>query len=601
MHRRLGGFVALAAVLAGIAAGSAATVSAREAAPTGAVETGYGGAAATVDPAATEAAIEVLRNGGNAIDAAVAANATLGVTEPYVAGIGGGGFMVVYLAHSHKVVTIDGRETAPETFPQDAFIDPATGKPIPFNPQRITSGMAVGIPGTLATWATAENRYGSMSLNRLLQPAIAVARQGFVVDKTYHDQTDQNASRLRIFTSSRALYLDQDQAPAIGTTVRNPQLASTYELIAKSGPGALYRGPIGAAVVQAVQHPPVAPDANPGFTIRPGLMTTRDLSRYKAPRLAPTHVTYRGLDIYGMGPPSSGGSTVGESLNILAGFDLSTADRALALHRYLEATRLAYADRNRYIGDPKFVQVPLKGLLSTGFAAERRCLIGPTAAASPVRAGDPTPPYSGCPAGSASAAGPEGDSTNHLTVVDRNGNVVSYTSTIEQIAGSAIAVPGYGFLLNNELTDFDPAPPADGTPDPNLPAGGKQPRSSMSPTIVLRNHKPLLAIGSPGGATIITTVLQILLNRIDFAMSLPDAIAAPRASQRNGAKTDAEPGFTAQYGTELESRFGQSFNATAEIGAATGIELLGKGRLEAAAEPVRRGGGTAAVVCPQRC
>src|SRR5439155_991585 len=255
-----------------------------------------------------------------------------------------------YLAHSHRVVTIDGRETAPETFPQDAFIDPATGKPIPFNPQRITSGMAVGIPGTLATWATAENRHGSMSLNRLLQPAIAVARQGFVVDKTYHDQTDQNASRLRIFTSSRAFYLDQDQAPAIGTTVRNPQLASTYELIAKSGPGALYRGPIGAA----------------------------------------------------------------------------------------------------------FVQAPLKGLLSTGFAAERRCLIGPTAAASPVHAGDPTPPYSGCPAGSASAAGPEGDSTNHLTVVDRNGNVVSYTSTIEQIAGSAIAVPGYGFLLNNELTDFDP-------------------------------------------------------------------------------------------------------------------------------------------------
>src|SRR5947208_7787419 len=338
MHRRLGGFVALAAVLAGIAGGGAATVSARQAAPAGAVATGYGGAGATADPSATETAIEVLRNGGNAIDAAVAANATLGVTEPYVAGIGGGGFMVIYLAHSHKVVTIDGRETAPATFPQDAFIDPATGKPIPFNPQRITSGMAVGVPGTLATWTTAEKLYGSMPLSRLLQPAIAVARQGFVVDKTYHDQTDQNAARLRIFTSSRALYLDQDQAPAIGTTVRNPQLASTYELIAKSGPGALYRGPIGAAVVQAVQHPPVAPDANPGFTIRPGLMTTRDLSRYKAPRLAPTHVTYRGLDIYGMGPPSSGGSTVGESLNILAGFDLSTARRALALPRSREAT-----------------------------------------------------------------------------------------------------------------------------------------------------------------------------------------------------------------------------------------------------------------------
>jgi gamma-glutamyltranspeptidase / glutathione hydrolase len=599
--KRLAVTLALGAVLAGATAGSATTVSSQRAAATAAVATGFGGAASTVDATATETAIQVLRDGGNAVDAAVAANATLGVTEPYVAGIGGGGFMVIYLARSHKVVTIDGRESAPATFPQDAFIDPATGKPIPFSPQRITSGMAVGVPGTLATWATAEKRYGSMSLSRLLQPAIAVARQGFVVDKTYHDQTDQNASRLRIFTSSRALYLDQNQAPAIGTTVRNPELASAYELIAQSGPGALYRGPIGGAVVQAVQHPPVAPDANPGFAIRPGLMTARDLSRYKAPKLAPTHVTYRGLDVYGMGPPSSGGSTVGESLNILGGFDLSTADRALALHRYLESTRLAYADRNRYIGDPKFVQVPLKELLSTGFAAERRCLIGPTAAASPVPAGDPTPPYSGCPTGAASVAGPEGDSTNHLTVVDRQGNVVSYTSTIEQIAGSAIAVPGYGFLLNNELTDFDPAPPADGTPDPNLPAGGKQPRSSMSPTIVLHHHKPILAVGSPGGSTIITTVLQILLNRIDFAMSLPDAIAAPRASQRNGAKTDAEPGFTAQYGTELQNRFGQSFNPTAEIGAATGIELLGRGRLEAVAEPVRRGGGSAAVVCPQPC
>src|SRR2546423_11021935 len=196
----------LLAALVALVAGGVKAPAARQ--PTKeAVAVGTGGAVASVDPPATRAGIQILREGGNAVDAAVAANAVLGVTEPYVAGIGGGGFMVVYLAHSHRVVTIDGRETAPETFPQDAFIDPATGKPIPFNPQRITSGMAVGIPGTLATWATAENRYGSMSLNRLLQPAFAVARQGFVVDKTYHDQTDQNASRLRIFTSSRALYL----------------------------------------------------------------------------------------------------------------------------------------------------------------------------------------------------------------------------------------------------------------------------------------------------------------------------------------------------------------------------------------------------------
>src|ERR671931_264645 len=300
-----------------------------------------------------------------------------------------------------------------------------------------------------------------------------------------------------------------------------------------------------------------------------------------------------------MAPPSSGGSTVGEALNILEGFDMSTPDRALALHRYIEASRLAYADRNRWVGDPDFVSVPLDGLLSKGFAAERRCLIGSTALPTPVAFGDPTPPYSTCgPAVATTSAGPEGPSTNHLTVVDRDGNVVSWTSTIEQIAGSAITVPGYGFLLNNELTDFDPAPPANGTPDPNLPAGGKRPRSSMAPTIVLDQGEPLLAVGSPGGSTIITTVLQILLDRLDFGMSLPDAIEAPRASQRNTSTSMAEPAFISQYGNELNTRFGQGFSSTPEIGAATGIELLANGELEAAAEPVRRGGGAAEVVCP---
>jgi gamma-glutamyltranspeptidase/glutathione hydrolase len=328
-------------------------------------------------------------------------------------------------------------------------------------------------------------------------------------------------------------------------------------------------------------------------------MTTDDLARYTAPLRAPTHVTYRGYDVYGMGPPSSGGSTVGEALNILEGFDMSTPDRPLALHRYLEASKLAFADRNRWVGDPDFVSVPLDGLLSKDFAAERRCLIGATALPTPVSPGDPAPPFSPCASSSApAAAGPEGTSTNHLTVVDRYGNVVVYTSTIEQIAGSAITVPGYGFLLNNELTDFDPAPPSPGAPDPNLPAGGKRPRSSMAPTIVLHEGRPLLGVGTPGSSMIITTVLQILLDRLDFGMSLPDAIAAPRASQRNTPTNVAEPAFISRYGAELQSRFGQLFTPTPEIGAATGIEILPNGALQAAAEPVRRGGGAAAVVCP---
>jgi gamma-glutamyltranspeptidase / glutathione hydrolase len=562
---------------------------------------GTGGAVASVDSTATRAGIDVLRRGGNAIDAAVAANAVLGVTEPYVAGIGGGGFMVVYLAREHRLVAIDGRETAPQSFARDAFIDPSTGKPYPFNPQRITSGMAVGVPGTLATWNLALRKFGTQPLARLLQPAERVANDGFTVDQTFHDQTQSNLSRLDAFTSSRSLFLTPDrQPPAVGSVLRNPDLARTYDLIARKGPGVFYGGRLGAAVANTVEHPPVAPDNTLGFPVRSGPMTASDVTGYRAIQRTPTHVTYRGLDVYGMPPPSSGGSTVGEALNILEGFDMSTPDRALALHRYLESTRLAFADRNRWVGDPAYFDVPLDGLLSKGFAAERRCLIGPTAAASPVAPGNPSPPYDSTCASATAAepTGQEGTSTNHLTVVDRDGNIVAFTSTIEQIAGSAITVPGYGFLLNNELTDFDPAPPADGSPDPNLPAGGKRPRSSMAPTIVLRDGKPFLTVGSPGGATIITTVLQILLNRIDFGMSLPDAIAAPRASQRNAATTDAEQAFISQYGSDLTSRFGQSFAAPAEIGAATGVEFLPKGRLEAAAEPVRRGGGSAAVVSP---
>jgi len=219
--------------------------------------------------------------------------------------------------------------------------------------------------------------------------------------------------------------------------------------------------------------------------------------------------------------------------------------------------------------------------------------------ANKVTPGNPFPPFAPCTSAAAPATtGPGETSTNHLTVIDKDGNIVSYTSTIEQIAGSAITVPGYGFLLNNELTDFDPAPASPGVPDPNLPAGGKRPRSSMAPTILLRDGRPLLGVGTPGSSMIITTVLQILLDRLDFGMSLPDAIAAPRASQRNTPTNVAEPSFISQYGADLQTRFGQTFSSTPEIGAATGIEVLPNGELQAAAEPTRRGGGAAAVVCP---
>jgi gamma-glutamyltranspeptidase/glutathione hydrolase len=569
------------------------------------VATGTGGAIATVDLDASAAGLEVLRRGGNAVDAAVAAAATLGVTEPYSAGIGGGGFLVAYLAGQRRVVTIDGRETAPAAFREDSFIDPATGEPIPFD-ERVTSGLGVGVPGTLATWQRALRRYGTMPLAKALRPAIRVAERGFVVDQTFHDQTASNAARFAAFPATAELFLPGGAPPAVGSVLRNPDLARTYRLLARRGTAPFYRGRIAAAIAETVQDPPVDPATT--LNVRPGLMTEADLHAYRTVGRPPTRVGYRGYRVYGMGPPSSGGSTVGEALNILEGYDLGASSRVQALFRYLEASRLAFADRNRWVGDPDHVDVPLRGLLSQGFADERRCLIGETANVSPVPPGDPFPPFGpGCPAGGLSVAGPAGPpSTTHLSVADRWGNVVSYTLTIEQTGGSGMVVGGYGFLLNNELTDFNPEPLVEGVPDPNLPAPGKRPRSSMSPTIVFRDGRPVLAVGSPGGATIITTVLQILVEHLDLGRSLPEAIAAPRVSQRNSDPGDAEPAFLASPEAAALQALGEQFRvvpATAplppEIGAAAGIAFGRHGLLQAAAEPVRRGGGSALVVHPR--
>jgi len=550
---------------------------------------GAGGAAATVDTLATAAAVEALRKGANAVDAAVAAAAVLGVTEPFSSGIGGGGFMVIRTAGG-EVTTIDGRETAPQAMRPDSFWE--GGAPLPFNDARF-SGLSAGVPGTVDTWDEALRRFGTMKLREALQPGIAVARNGFVVDQTFFDQTLANVDFFDDVPSTEEIYLDPDGTPRdVGTVLRNPDLARAYERIALKGVNGFYRGALASAMVRAATRPPIAADAN--HVWRPGVMTMRDVKRYEAPERAPTRIGYHGLDVYGMGPPSSGGSTVGEALNILEGFSLSAADRARAFHLYLEASRFSFADRNAYLADSDFFDVPLEGLLSDGFAAERRALIDPTrAAASPVPPGDPYPYDT---AGEASVTAAQSETTTHLTVADRLGNVVSYTFTIESTGGNGIVVPGWGFLLNNELTDFN----FDSLTHPNRVEGGKRPRSSMSPTIVLDDGEPLLALGSPGGSTIITTVLQILVDRLDLAATLPEAIAAPRATQRNTASTLAEAAFlSSPEAQELTAAYGHVLALTGEIGAATGIEFLGGGRLLAAAEPERRGGGSAAVVEPE--
>jgi gamma-glutamyltranspeptidase / glutathione hydrolase len=554
---------------------------------------GSGGAAATVDVAGTEAAIETLRQGGNAIDAAVAAAGVLGVTEPYSCGIGGGGFMVIRTA-SGKVTTIDSREESPASMQLDSFWE--DGAALAFNDAR-WSGLSAGVPGTVAGWDRALRGYGTWSLGDALEPGIRVARDGFKVDSTFASQTEPNVDWFDDVPSTAALYLDSDGTPRdVGTTLRNPDLARTYRQIARGGPSAFYGGPIAEAIVDAAQHPPIAGDANHRW--RPGLITLGDLGSYVAPERTPTHIGYRGLDVWGIGPPSSGGSTVGEALNILEGYSDLAADRTRALHLILESSRFTFADRNAYLADPDFFDVPLAGLLSDSFAAERRALIHEhRAATSPVAPGDPRDNQGDSGnAGQASATiSHPRQSTTHLVVSDRQGNVVSYTFTIESTGGNGIVVPGYGFLLNNELTDFN----FDSLTHPNRAQGGKRPRSSMSPTIITRGGQPFIAVGSPGGSTIPPTVLQVLVERLELGASLPEAIARPRAAQRNTASTTAEPAFiSSPEGRALRIQYGHSFSSMAEIGAVTGIEFLPGGATLAAAEPVRRGGGSAAVVEP---
>lgn len=563
----------------------------------GPVASGRGGAVASVDAHATAIGLDVLRQGGNAIDAAIATAAALGVVRPFSCGIGGGGFLVLRHADG-RAITLDGREEAPAAVTPDLFQDPnASGARLPFYPNRISSGAAVGVPGTPLLWQEALSRYGTLTLTEVLQPAIALAESGFSVGETFRGQIIANQDRFNAFTSTKALYLPNGAPPALKSRFTNPDLARTYRQLAEMGTNALYRRDIGAAVVQAVQQPPAV--AVPPFPVVPGTMTLADLDRYHVVARPPVMTTYRGYQIYGMGLPSSGGVTTQQGLNLLQGFDLAGMDRTQAWHHVIEAERLAYGDRTAYLGDPEYVDAPIGGLLSPAYANIRRSLIGDRAATEPAAPGNPYP-FQQDPSPSvltepvAASTDGEGLSTTHLTVADAAGNVVSYTTTIESTGGSGIVVPGYGFLLNNQLTDFTlPVPHA------NAPEPGKRPRSSMAPTIAVAPDGTVLAFGSPGGSTIITTVLGIAVNAIDFGLPLDKAIAAPRLSQRNGETTLVDGGVEQSSVGQGLVNLGHQLTPTGEIGAATGIVVFADGRRSAAAEPQRRGGGAAGVVAPE--
>ncbi|WP_293937291.1 gamma-glutamyltransferase [Iodobacter sp.] len=554
------------------------------------IATGYGGAVATISDPASQAAMRILNAGGNAIDAAVAAAATLGVTDPFSCGVGGGGFMLIYSAKDKKVITIDSRETAPAYFSPQVFQN--NGKEIEWD-DAVPTGISVGVPGTVRGWHEALSRYGSMDLARVLQPAIAVAEDGFKISPNFYRINQLNEAKFARFSSTSALYLKDGKALPLGSTFRNPDLAATYRSLSKGGVKAFYEGPLAAQIVRAVNIPPVIN----GVSVLTGQMTLNDLKDYEARLRQPIHSSYRGLDLYGMSMPSSGGIAIAEALNILEGFDLKSMPRDQVEHLYLEAARLAFADRNAYVADGEYTDVPKSGLLSKAYASERAKLIDLKQTHGKVAAGDPflyqdDPSHPLRPKVTLST---EPAHTTHLTVSDKQGNIVAYTFTIEDWGGSGIVVPGKGFLLNNEMTDFEFS-----GPHPNVPEAGKRPRSSMSPTLAFKNGKPAFSIGSPGGSTIITTVLQTIVNHVDLGMPLGAALAAPRLSQRNGDKTEVETllKFVGSPQAKALEQYGHQWTEKDEIGAANGLQFNPDGSTTAVSEPLRHGGGSAIVQRP---
>lgn len=560
--------------------------------------TGGGGAVASVDPVASQVGIDILKRGGNAADAAVATAAAIAAVEPYSSGIGGGGFFVHYDAKSRKVTTLDGRETAPSTFHEKVFLNP-DGTPMDFMTV-VNSGLSVGAPGTPATWDVAAKKYGSMRLNQLLKPAEEIARKGFRVDQTFYNDTLDNAERFSMFPATAKIYLPGGKPVPVGGVQRNPDLAKAYRELRTRGIGSFYEGRMGAALVKEVQNPTTAK----GVAVPKGQLTRGDLAAYEVRHKAPTHSEHKGVDVYGMDTPSSGGIAVSQILNLLESFEERTGKQvknlseAEYLHWFSEASAMAFADRNRWVGDVP--GVPTGELTSQGFADERSCLFDPNKALTrPVPFGSPDGDYDDCGPTGTSKLPAEGQSTTSLTVTDKWGDVVTYTLTIEQYGGSGIVVPGWGYLLNNELTDFNFAPTTPGVPDPNLPDAGKRPRSSMAPSIVLKDGKPYLTAGSPGGATIITTVAQIIAGVVDRGLSVGDAVAAPRLSSRNGVEEAETPIFSTDIGAELIAK-GHVLRHRPVIGNGTAIRSLSPSLWTAAAEPTRRGGGSAMVVRPQR-
>lgn len=561
---------------------------------------------ATANDHATRAGLEIMRAGGNAVDAAAAAQFVLNVVEPQSSGIGGGGFMLIYLAQPGRVVAIDGREEAPAAASPGMFLEPS-GKPQKFYPDRITGGNAVGVPGLVMALEKAVKRYGSLSLAQVLAPAIRIAENGFTVSKRLASSLTKNKQRLKQFIATRKLFfVGRDKTLEEGSLFVQPELAASLKLLAQRGSEVFYRGEMAKDIVKAVRQ----------ARVNPGRMTLADLAAYDAPLRKPTKAFYRGYTLYGMGPPSSGGVTTFQILQLLqaappskragAADDGSADDtvkqQAERLHRFVQAVRLAYADRERYLADPDFFDVPLAGLLSPAYARKRAKGMGGHRRLRPAKAG--------LPAGVASIPGKDSSrehaSTTHISVVDSSRNMVALTSSIEQAFGSGMVVPGRGFLLNNQLTDFsaklidrkgrlianraegDKRPRRSALERPEAP-GGKRPRSSMAPTLVLYKGKPLLTIGSPGGGRIIQYVARVLLDVLDGRKDLQAAISAPHFTHYAGITT-LEPGLAGRKMRARLARLGHRVRSAKQNSGLHGIWVdPNSGMLHGGVDPRREG------------
>jgi gamma-glutamyltranspeptidase/glutathione hydrolase len=452
-------------------------------------------------PLASAIGRDILRRGGNAVDAAVAVGFALAVVHPGAGNLGGGGFMVIRTAQG-AVRTLDYRETAPQRASRDMYLD-ANGEPTELS---VTGHLAAGVPGAVAGLTEAHRAMGRLPLSELIGPAIGLARDGFVVDEYRSRSIAGDRARLARFPASRASFLPEGRPPAPGSTLRQPDLARTLEAIRDSGAAGFYRGWVADLIVAEMQR-------------GDGLISHADLAAYQAIWREPIALRYRGHTIYSMPPASSGGVTLGQILNVMEGYDpLPPFGSPALLHREAEAMRRAFTDRNTYLGDPAFVRNPTERLLSKDYAAELRAAIGERAS--------PTPRFDPAARG--------GSSTTHYSVVDAEGHAVSCTTTLNESYGSAVTVTGAGFLLNDEMDDFATAP---GKPnmyglvqgEANAIAPGKRMLSAMTPTLVLDSTGSLLLItGTPGGPKIITMVYHVISNVIDHRMSLPDAVAAPR-------------------------------------------------------------------------